>query len=89
MLTLRRSLLVLGAVFVLGWLTPARSQEKQAPGTSQRLDLFGDPLTGGEGVEQLRVNLDGILAEADRILDNLRPINAEEYLQQNRQRGGE
>jgi WD40 repeat protein len=47
MLTLRRSLLVLGAVFVLGWLTPARSQEKQAPGTSQRLDLFGDPLTGG------------------------------------------
>jgi hypothetical protein len=49
----------------------------------------GDPLTGGEGVEQLRVNLDGILAEADRILDNLRPINAEEYLQQNRQRGGE
>jgi hypothetical protein len=48
----------------------------------------GDPLTGCDGVEQIRDNLDGILAEADRILDNLRPINAEEYLQQNRQRGG-
>jgi hypothetical protein len=30
-----------------------------------------------------------ILAEADRILDGLRPVNAEEYLQQNRQRGGQ
>jgi hypothetical protein len=40
-------------------------------------------------VDQLRATLDGILAEADRILDNLRPVNAEEYLQQNRQRGGE
>jgi hypothetical protein len=44
---------------------------------------------GGEGIEQVRDALDGILAEADRILDRLRPINAEEYLQQNRQRGDE
>lgn len=49
----------------------------------------GDPLAGGDGLDEMRVNLDGILAEADRILDGLRPINAEEYLQQNRQRGGE
>jgi hypothetical protein len=50
----------------------------------------GDPLDGcGDALEQTRANLDGILAEADRILDGLRPINAEEYLQQNRQRGGE
>jgi hypothetical protein len=49
----------------------------------------GDPLTGCAGVDDVRANLDGILAEADRILDNLRPINAEEYLQQNRQRGGQ
>ena len=48
----------------------------------------GEP-GGGEGIEQLAADLDGILAEADRILDALRPINAEEYLQQNRQRGGE
>ena len=34
-------------------------------------------------------DLDGILAEADRVLDGLRPIDAEEYLQQNRQQGGE
>jgi hypothetical protein len=43
----------------------------------------------GEGIEQTRAALDDILAEADRILDNLKPVNAEEYLQQNRQRGGE
>jgi len=43
----------------------------------------------GDGIEQVRAGLDGILAEADRILDGLRPVNAEEYLQQNRQRGGE
>jgi hypothetical protein len=43
----------------------------------------------GAAVEQARSNLDAILAEADRILDGLRPINAEEYLQQNRQRGGQ
>jgi hypothetical protein len=40
-------------------------------------------------LEQTRAALDDILAEADRILDNLRPVNAEEYLQQNRQRGGQ
>jgi hypothetical protein len=30
-----------------------------------------------------------ILAVADRILDGIRPINAERYLQQNQQRGGQ
>lgn len=49
----------------------------------------GGPEPGSEGMEQTRANLEGILAEADRILDGLRPVNAEEYLQQNRQRGGE
>src|SRR5262249_44459780 len=49
----------------------------------------GTALVGGEGLDEARADLDGILAEADKILDNLRPINAEEYLQQNRQRGGE
>jgi hypothetical protein len=48
-----------------------------------------DPGACGADVEQVRASLDGILAEADRILDGLRPINAEDYLQQNRQRGGE
>jgi hypothetical protein len=48
----------------------------------------GDP-GPGDGVEQTRAALDDILAEADRILDGLRPVNAEEYLQQNRQRGGQ
>jgi hypothetical protein len=43
----------------------------------------------GDGVEDVRTSLDAILAEADRILDGLRPVNAEEYLQQNRQRGGQ
>lgn len=53
------------------------------------------PVGGSDGacgipdLGDLRANLDGILAEADRILDGLQPVNAEEYLQQNRQRGGE
>ena len=49
----------------------------------------GDDGGCGGCLDAVRDTLDGILAEADRILDNLRPINAEEYLQQNRQRGGE
>jgi hypothetical protein len=49
----------------------------------------GGPAGDGGGLDEVRANLDGILAEADRILDGLRPINAEEYLQQNRQHGGE
>ena len=56
------------------------------------LALKRRPATAGAAgaeVEQVRPDLDGILAEADRILDGLRPINAEEYLQQNRQRGGQ
>lgn len=44
---------------------------------------------GGESLDEFRDGLDGILAEADRILDGLGPINAEEYLQQNRQQGGQ
>jgi hypothetical protein len=34
-------------------------------------------------------DLDSILEAADRILDGLEPVEAEEYLQQNRQTGGE
>jgi len=48
----------------------------------------GDGTGRGRGLDEAH-DLDGILAEADRILDGLRPINAEEYLQQNRQQGGE
>lgn len=44
---------------------------------------------GVAGVEQARSAMEAILAEADRVLDGLRPVNAEEYLQQNRQRGGQ
>ncbi len=57
--------------------------------TAARTGGGGGGLAGCEDLEQVRAGLDDILAEADRILDNLRPINAEEYLQQNRQRGGE
>jgi hypothetical protein len=49
----------------------------------------GGPGGNDNGIEQTRAALDDILAEADRILDTLRPVNAEEYLQQNRQRGGQ
>jgi hypothetical protein len=41
------------------------------------------------GMEEAQANARDILAAADRILDGLGPLNAEDYLQQNRQRGGE
>jgi hypothetical protein len=54
------------------------------------------PAAGGGGAGPDGANLDEVRAEAvsildaaDRILDSIRPLNAEDYLQQNRQRGGQ
>jgi len=46
---------------------------------------------GGDGgdLDRIRADAEGILDAADRILDSIRPLNAEDYLQQNRQRGGQ
>ena len=43
----------------------------------------------GSDLDEVRADVDGILDAADRILDSIRPLNAEDYLQQNRQRGGQ
>jgi hypothetical protein len=42
---------------------------------------------GDEGMDTLLAQ--EILAAADRILDSIRPINAQQYLEQNQQRGGQ
>jgi hypothetical protein len=42
---------------------------------------------GDEGMDTLLAQ--EILAVADRILDSIRPINAQQYLEQNQQRGGQ
>ena len=47
----------------------------------------GAPATDGEGMETLMAA--EILAAADRILDSIKPINAQQYLEQNQQRGGQ
>jgi hypothetical protein len=47
----------------------------------------GGPGPDSEGVDTLLAQ--EILAAADRILDSIRPINAQQYLEQNQQRGGE
>jgi hypothetical protein len=52
------------------------------------------PAGGGGGSGEDGEGLDTILAQeildaADRILDSIRPINAQQYLEQNQQRGGE
>jgi hypothetical protein len=47
----------------------------------------GGPGPDGEGVDTLLAQ--EILAAADRILDSIRPINAQQYLEQNQQRGGQ
>jgi hypothetical protein len=49
----------------------------------------GGPGPGGADADQVQARLDDILSAADRILDAIRPVNAEEYLQQNRQSGGQ
>ena len=58
-------------------------REMQASGRPGR----GGPEGGGS--DEAQANARNILAAADRILDSIRPLNAEDYLQQNRQRGGE
>jgi hypothetical protein len=62
--------------------------ERELPRPPATTGGGGGPEPGAD-IEQARVNLESILSEADRILDGLRPVNAEDYLQQNRQRGGE
>lgn len=47
------------------------------------------PGPDGGGLDDIRTATAGILDAADRILDSIRPLNAEDYLQQNRQRGGQ
>ena len=49
----------------------------------------GGPGPEGGGSDEGQANARNILAAADRILDSIRPLNAEDYLQQNRQRGGQ
>ncbi len=56
-----------------------------------------DPQCAGDGgggpdrgqVERVRSEADKLLEAADQILDSLRPVEAEEYLEQGLQRGGE
>lgn len=43
--------------------------------------------TDGDGVDTILAQ--EILAAADRVLDSIRPINAQQYLEQNQQRGGQ
>ena len=47
----------------------------------------GGPGPDGEDMETILAQ--EILAAADRILDSIRPINAQQYLEQNQQRGGQ
>lgn len=47
----------------------------------------GGPGADGEGVDTILAQ--EILDAADRILDSIRPINAQQYLEQNQQRGGQ
>jgi hypothetical protein len=47
----------------------------------------GEPALGSDGGEAILAR--DLLAAADRILDSIKPVNAELYLQQNQQRGGQ
>ena len=56
---------------------PLQQRDREARGP-ERNDL-----------ESLRAEGEGLLDAADRILDSLRPVEAEEYLEQSHQRGGQ
>ena len=60
-----------------------RSIEKPNPCPSSNEEAKEDHL------EETRTKLGGILDAADRTLDAIRPVIAEEYLQQNRQRSAQ
>ena len=60
----------------------------------QRLQDPRNPLAGGgtpdgDSLDGVRDRLEGILHAADAVLDGIRPLNAEDFLQQNRQNGGQ
>jgi hypothetical protein len=59
-----------------------RTLPRQTPRT-------GGPGPDGDGQDELLDESLGILAAADRILDSIKPVNAEDYLQRHRQSGGE
>jgi hypothetical protein len=58
-----------------------RTTQRPAPSAG------GGPEPGSEGGEVILAR--DLLAAADRILDSIKPVNAELYLQQNQQRGGQ
>jgi hypothetical protein len=49
----------------------------------------GGPEPEADGLEQLRLESGEILEAMDRILDSVQVVNPEEYLQRNRQHGGQ
>ena len=62
--------------------------ERQIPRSNQPGDGHGaDP--DPSQLDQVRAEGDGLLSAADRILDSLHAVEAEDYLEQGRQRGGQ
>jgi hypothetical protein len=59
-----------------------RTLPRQAPRSS-------GPGAGADDANDMLDDTLGILAAADRILDSIKPVNAEDYLQRHRQSGGE
>jgi hypothetical protein len=62
--------------------------ERQIPRQMPPCDRNASGLESSN-LEQLRAEGDGLLDAADKILDSLRPVEAEEYLEQSHQRGGQ
>lgn len=57
--------------------------------TPPRPLVTGDGLPPSHDLNAAMAGASDLLNAADRILDGLHPVDAEEFLQQNRQRGGE
>lgn len=63
-------------------------RERERPAQLRNLPVGGEP-PAGDDLDQIRDKLEGILDGADKVLDGLKPVMAEDFLQQSRQRGAQ
>jgi hypothetical protein len=64
--------------------------ERERPLNRHHPNPGGNDNSGGEDpLESVRARLGGMLGAVDRALDSIRPVVAEDFLQQNRQQGAQ
>jgi hypothetical protein len=65
------------------------NMERQRRFEHDRFGNSGDGPPGGDGLDQQRGEIDGLLRAADRVFDSINNLHAQQYLEQNLQTGGQ